>query len=192
MAVSKAIDYLDKQIPEKKLARYRKLVLSAFQYLRIHQKDNGAWLPLWFGNQQVVDHTNPVYGTARVITYLNDAMDCNWISKELKNSICTLVEKGTVYLLSVQNDDGSWGGDRGIAGSVEETSLALSAIIKTSRKQRIEKGFNWLDRKFRTDGLKASPIGLYFASLWYHEKMYPLVAYLEAVSRALELSESSK
>ncbi len=190
LAVSKAIGYLNGQITGKKIVVYRKLVLNAVRYLKAHQKSNGALLPLWFGNQQVPGHTNPVYGTARVITYLNDAVDCAWISEELKHSISAIVEKGKNYLLSAQNDDGSWGGDRGILGTMEETSLALAAILSASEKQRIEKGFGWLDKQYKTKGLKASPIGLYFASLWYHEKMYPLTAYLEAVSRALELSVS--
>jgi hypothetical protein len=33
---------------------------------------------------------------------------------------------------------------------------------------------------------KSSPIGLYFASLWYDEKLYPITSYLEAVSRMME------
>ncbi|MDX9880958.1 MAG: prenyltransferase/squalene oxidase repeat-containing protein [Prolixibacteraceae bacterium] len=192
LAVSKAIDYLNGAVSEKKRSRYRKLVRKAVRYLQINQQEHGALLPLWFGNQWVQGHTNPVYGTARVTAYLNDTVTGEWMSEKLKKDISGIIERGTHYLLAVQNEDGSWGGDRNIPGSMEETALALAAIISASEKQRIAKGFDWLDRCYQSEGLKASPIGLYFASLWYHEKMYPLSAYLEAVSRALEFSRSSK
>ena len=184
LAVSKAIDYLDGAVSERKRSRYRKLVWKAVRYLQINQQENGALLPLWFGNQLVQGHTNPVYGTARVTAYLNDAVTGEWMSEKLKKDISEIIERGTHYLLAVQNEDGSWGGDRNIPGSMEETALALAAIIPSSEKQRIAEGFNWLDQRYQSEGLKASPIGLYFASLWYHEKMYPLTAYLEALSRS--------
>jgi squalene-hopene/tetraprenyl-beta-curcumene cyclase len=31
--------------------------------------------------------------------------------------------------------------------------------------------------------LPAAPIGLYFASLWYHEKLYPLIFVTDALRR---------
>jgi hypothetical protein len=37
------------------------------------------------------------------------------------------------------------------------------------------------------NGFKPAPIGLYFASLWYDEKLYPTTFYLEALARILEL-----
>jgi hypothetical protein len=35
--------------------------------------------------------------------------------------------------------------------------------------------------------LLSAPIGLYFASLWYDEKLYPTNFYLEALARMLEI-----
>ena len=186
LAVSKAIDHLQKFVPSTKLSLFKRMVTRGIRYLQNNQRNDGALLPLWFGNQQAEGHINPVYGTARVVTYLHDVIDCNWLSVDLKNKILEIIEKGKNYLFAVQNEDGSWGGDKGVPGSIEETSLALSAIIYTHEMQRIEKGFHWLNCEYKAKGLKASPIGLYFASLWYHEKMYPLSAYLEAVSRAME------
>ena len=160
LAVSEAIGYMGGAISEKKRNNYRKLVRKAVRYLQANQKENGALLPLWFGNQWVQGHANPVYGTARATAYLNDAVTSGWMSEKLKKDISGIIERGTRYLLAAQNEDGSWGGDRNIPGSMEETALALAAIIPSSEKQRIAKGFNWLDRRYQAEGLKARPIGL--------------------------------
>ncbi len=162
--------------------------IKALHYLQNHQLDNGAWLPLWFGNQYTPDHTNPVYGTAKVLTYLQDIMDHEWLEKSNQVSATNqMVNKGIEYLLSVQNADGSWGGDKDIPGSIEETSLAISALLPSDNLDKCHKAFAWLDIKYNNAGLKAAPIGLYFASLWYDEKMYPLTSYLEATTRFIEL-----
>jgi hypothetical protein len=89
------------------------------------------------------------------------------------------------YLLLQQNEDGSWGGYNGIIGTIEETSLAICALAKKD-SEACMKGFNWLEKEYNLKGLKSSPIGLYFATLWYDEKLYPLAFYLEALGRGLE------
>ena len=43
-------------------------------------------------------------------------------------------------------------------------------------------GINWLSSQ---EDLKASPIGLYFALLWYDEKLYPLIYEAEVYRRLL-------
>ena len=94
---------------------------------------------------------------------------------------------GESYLLSVQNQDGSWGGDKGTQGSMEETALSVSALSGIKHKINCENGLLWLDGQYRKTGLFSSPIGLYFASLWYDEEMYPITAYLEALERMKEV-----
>lgn len=159
-----------------------KLALNkSLNYLLNHQQGNGSWVPLWFGNQFTTDHKNPVYGTARVLTYLNDAL--TFLTEDLFTKTEQLINRGEKFLLEVQNDDGSWGGDKDIPGTMEETALAVSALSKTNHSDACNQGLFWLNTSFKTNGLKAAPIGLYFASLWYHEKMYPLTAYLEALTR---------
>ena len=37
------------------------------RYLASQQRADGAWVPLWFGNQAAADDENPTYGTARVL-----------------------------------------------------------------------------------------------------------------------------
>jgi len=48
------------------------------------------------------------------------------------------------------------------------------------------KGFEWLENEYKSNGLRSNPIGLYFAMLWYDEKLYPLVYYVEALRRYLK------
>jgi len=73
---------------------------------------------------------------------------------------------------------------------MEETALAVSALSSKENLEICYSGLNWLDRFYTENGFKAAPIGLYFASLWYDEKMYPVTSYLEAISRVLEVKQS--
>jgi len=157
----------------------------ALHFLVKHQNENGSWSPLWFGNQQMGKHDNPVYGTARVLNYFYDAAP-SIKSKEIQNELSEMIKKAEQYLLGSQNSDGSWGGARNIPGTMEETALAVAALVHSNQQEVCEKGFAWLDQTFRNKGLPAAPIGLYFASLWYDEKLYPLTAYLEALSKHLD------
>jgi len=167
--------------------RLQKVFEKALHYLEKHQRSDGSWLPLWFGNQMTTDHTNPVYGTARVLTYLKDAMTHTWLPETLAKRLKPMKDNGTTYLVSVQNPDGSWGGNKNITGSIEETALAVSALASAENLEVCKKGLDWLDDYYRENDMKAAPIGLYFASLWYDEELYPTTAYLEAISRVLEL-----
>ena len=95
-----------------------------------------------------------------------------------------MASAATDYLKLQQNSDGSWGGQIGIKGSIEETALSICALAKRD-KTKCLKGFQWLENEYKSRGLQASPIGLYFATLWYDEKMYPLIYYIEALRRYL-------
>ena len=162
-------------------SRFKKSFVRAVIYLEKHQDKSGFWLPLWFGNQHTTDHTNSVYGTARVLSYLNETLNSR-LGKEYSIILNLMIERGCRYLVSVQNQDGSWGGAANIAGSIEETSLAVTALVRNGFHEECASGMNWLSEKTKSEGLIASPIGLYFASLWYDEELYPLTAYLECLS----------
>jgi squalene-hopene/tetraprenyl-beta-curcumene cyclase len=106
------------------------------------------------------------------------------------------------WLLSAQNRDGSWSGFPGGEGSVEETALALDGLAahlgspaaaaagKTVElRDAVAKGADYLIRRIE-DGSwrRPSPIGLYFARLWYWERLYPVIftaGALGQVARAL-------
>ncbi len=186
LAISATIENYGGEMPPKELKKHSKSIRKAVDYLKRNQNKDGSWIPLWFGNQQTENHSNPVYGTARVVTYLHDTIQHKQIDSNLKTEMTGMVDKGIHFLSNIQNSDGSWGGNKFTTGTIEETALAISALIATNHDTVCQFGFDWLDKYYRKHGLVSAPIGLYFASLWYDEKMYPLVAYLEAVTRMLE------
>jgi squalene-hopene/tetraprenyl-beta-curcumene cyclase len=181
LALAKTAAVFDDSIRRKQQGQIQKSFVKALIYLERQQHRSGYWLPLWFGNQQTSDHTNPVYGTARVVSYLNETLN-TLLGKEYAIILKLMIDRGCRYLVSVQNPDGSWGGGKDISGSIEETSLAVCALVRNGFQEEYISATNWLARKTKSDGLVASPIGLYFASLWYDEELYPLTAYLECLS----------
>ena len=187
LAFSSVLDVYQNELSFGQKKKLQKSSEKALHYLEKHQREDGSWLPLWFGNQQTNDHTNPVYGTAKVVIYLKDSMDHKWLSENLKQRLKVLIDAGNRYLISVQNEDGSWGGAKNIPGTMEETALAVSSLASAENLKICDAGLNWLDKQYIQNGLKPAPIGLYFASLWYDEKLYPVTTYLEAIARVLEL-----
>lgn len=186
LAVSACLNAFGQELDSTTASRMRLGIKRMANYLEKHQRDDGSWLPLWFGNQHTDGHVNPVYGTARVLTYLQDALGHSWMDEAFRARLLKLIQPAEQFLRAVQNGDGSWGGGKNICGSMEETALAVAALSGSSSDEVCLRGIKWLDDFYRENGLKASPIGLYFASLWYDEKLCPLTAYLEAVVRLLE------
>jgi len=183
-------------------------------FLKKTQREDGSWVPLWFGNQDRPDEDNPVYGTAKVLVD---------VSAELgKDRIC----RGIRYLVANQNEDGGWGGgpsvelNRGVTSTVEETALAIEALaslwermnsnefageingnsapgsaiscLTDVTRDAILSGTRWLicavDSRHHQ---VAWPIGFYFAKLWYHERLYPLIFTTAALGRACGLGRPS-
>ena len=116
-----------------------------------------------------------------MVAYLNETLKTR-LGEDFEHILNLMIADGCRYLVSVQNEDGSWGGEKDISGSIEETALSITAICKHGFQEECKMGLDWLAQKTKSDGLVASPIGLYFASLWYDEEMYPLTAYLECLS----------
>lgn len=181
LALVKAGNVMHRHIPPKLMQKIDRSVHMAMGYLTRYQSDDGSWLPLWFGNQLTTDKTNPVYGTAKVCIYLNDCLSQQWPEAEFIGYLDHLAGKARAYLIKQQNEDGSWGGRIGTRGSIEETALAISALAEDNQDV-CEKGLEWLAVQKE---IAASPIGLYFAMLWYDEQLYPLAYYTEALRRYL-------
>ncbi len=175
--------------------RFDGAIRRGFEFLRRQQRSDGAWIPLWFGNQHVIDEQNPVYGTARVLAA--------WRAAGLEADASAV--RGREWLVGVQNSDGGWGGDADTPSSVEETALAVEALLERvpgepgrastdpvedgSDPKNVEKqlavGVEWLIERVESGTwTKSSPIGFYFARLWYFEKLYPLIFTVAALRRA--------
>jgi len=163
----------------------------ALSYLERHQEPDGSWIPLWFGNQHAPDELNRTYGTARVTAALNAALVCD------QPRAVQVQRRGLDWLLKAQNSDGGWSGGAGGPSSIEETAVALTALAVRADPtvvNAIERGTAWLieatEKGHRTP---PSPIGLYFARLWYYEMLYPLVFALRALScvKSLDLQHAA-
>jgi squalene-hopene/tetraprenyl-beta-curcumene cyclase len=157
-------------------------IRSAWRYLKNSQQEDGYWLPLWFGNEDDKQHQNPVYGTSVVLYSLNSLN-----SDDLMN-LTKVKSKAIDFLQRSQNEDGGWGGNSNLISTIEETSLAIRALALHQKHSKIEKGIHWLNLHLPNDlnDVKATPIGLYFASLWYFEDMYPLVFASSALNEVLK------
>lgn len=157
------------RVPAERLS---KTLSTAWAYLQAQQREDGSWLPLWFGNQHAKGDGNPVYGTARVLAAFRD-----WGRGGAPE------RRGLEFLVSAQNPDGGWGGDVGCPSSVEETALAIDALAHLGGRD-CDRGVAWLcDAIARGAHRTPTPIGFYFAKLWYFEKLYPLAFALSALNR---------
>jgi squalene-hopene/tetraprenyl-beta-curcumene cyclase len=105
-----------------------------------------------------------------------------------------MCERAVQWLLSSQNADGGWGGAASVVSSIEETALAVDALAAVSSNspaaaEAVQRGAQWLIANTnRGASLPPSPIGLYFARLWYFEELYPLVFTLCALHRVSQSS----
>jgi hypothetical protein len=188
LAMSLALENYPSSLGLSRTKKIRNAIRQGISYLQKNQRSDGALLPLWFGNQQAAGHLNPVYGTARVLTYLNDMAGLPVLSDAVKMRIAEVTERGRYFLRQAQNPDGSWGGDAGVPGTMEETALALGALAGKEDLASCTRAVRWLDQQYSNRGPVASPIGLYFASLWYDEDLYPHTAYLEGISRWMRVT----
>lgn len=162
--------------------RMEEATARGLRYLARHQHPAGSWTPLWFGNQDHPQEESPVYGTARVLLCYRDLGLMNMPQAQL----------AVQWLVSRQNADGGWGGwhqsSRAPRSCVEETALAVEALAAADgepAEAALRAGAAWLVDAVETDSLgKTSPIGFYFAKLWYYERLYPLSFSVAALRHA--------
>lgn len=151
-----------------------------------------GWTPLWFGDQDATDEKAPVYGTATAVDYLMQSH---------KDEGMALATQQVPFLLDCQNEDGGWGGNKGVRSKVTYTSRVLAALAHfqdptpapsplrdgeiAEAKQR---GWDYLYRRYQAGTLyENEPVGLYFSRLWYSEELYNVTFLLHALK--CELNE---
>ena len=190
----------------------RRAIERGLGYFQATQRADGAWAPLWFGNQQASDHVNLVYGTARVLAAYRDlgygggchgcpaamngtnAAHACGAGMALTRSTVAPAERGLEFLLLSQNADGGWGGAAGVRSSMEETAAAVDALSGWMNRPAVREAA-MRGGRFLAEGIaggvidKPSPIGLYFTKLWYSERLYPILWSLEALGRVLRVIE---
>jgi squalene-hopene/tetraprenyl-beta-curcumene cyclase len=197
---------------------------KGLHYLARTQTRDGAWLPLWFGNEHEPEETNATYGTARVLLALtniagqtsrpppfSEAVKEQIDARDFPTSrsglacparwhglLATLIENGGRRLLAGQKTDGSWGAPGDGPASVEETALAVEALaavtahplagqIAPRTREAAMNGACWLVEKVESgEWRQPSPIGFYFAKLWYYERLYPQIFTVAALGRVAD------
>ncbi len=153
------------------------------EFLRRTQEADGAWCPLWFGNEHEPDESNRVYGTSRVLLALTET------------AFCPEEAKAVGWLVRAQKESGGWSGGLAAAPcSVEETALAVESLCAALERRPelrhelepvIRRGVGWLTGQIDAGAWRQpAPIGFYFARLWYFEELYPVAFTVAALGRA--------
>jgi squalene-hopene/tetraprenyl-beta-curcumene cyclase len=184
-------------------ARLDAALRRATSYLARVQHGDGAFEPLWFGNEAAPGEANLTYGTAKVLPGL-DALDAAGIP-----GAAAMAARAARWIAAAQRPDGGWSGGlcraagaasasaRGAAtaddlpASIEETAQAVAALaahaarVDAADVVPVRRGLAWL-RAATDEGRRfpAAPIGLYFARLWYSEALYPLIFTVAAIEAA--------
>ncbi len=169
-------------------ARTGGAIRRSLAYLAAAQAPDGTWTPLWFGNPSAPNEENPTYGTARVVAALAG------LAQRGGEDTAAMLARGAAWLLAAQDADGGWGGAPAVPPSIEETAVAVDALARVAARLAPEtadrardaaaRGAAWLIRR-TAEGARfdPAPIGLYFARLWYSERLYPVIFTVAALGR---------
>ena len=116
---------------------------------------------------------------------------------EFRSPLAAYLHNGCVqWLVNAQNEDGGWGAEPGVVSSTEETALALESLAfahdsnVASHAAAVNRGARWLIARVESGAWREpSPIGFYFAKLWYFERLYPLIFTVGALRAVSELED---
>ncbi len=170
-------------------SRIGKAISRAEKFLTKCARADGSWVPLWFGNQWNGGDENPLYGTARVVSALAQVYQP------------AALNQGVIWLLKSQQESGAWSGGPAGVPSIEETALAVEALcdsmsavtdtfLRDATKKALARGTEWLLARVESgEWTQPSPIGFYFAKLWYYEKLYPMIFTVAGLNRVQQLHE---
>ena len=168
------------QLDARSKARTLRAIGRGVRFLARTQRDDGAWLPLWFGNEHAPDDENPVHGTAHVVLALRELRHRGFDIPD------AMERRSLAFLVAMQCADGGWSGAKDGPPSVEETALAVESLAGTAEVAATNRGVEWLVSRVESGAWREpSPIGFYFAKLWYHERLYPMIWTLGALGKAM-------
>lgn len=157
-----AFSRYEKTLPgalREKVAVARKRIL---QYLKRVQGTDGSFVPLWFGDQFAADRNAPVYGSAVVLEHLSG------------DEAAPIMTRTKDFLLSRQHRSGGWGSGDGEHDYVIFTARCVRALKPfKDAETAVARALAFL-RPYLENPAAAppEPVGLYFAHLWYDEKLY--------------------
>jgi squalene-hopene/tetraprenyl-beta-curcumene cyclase len=174
------------RVPEPLGGKLDRAMPALLTYLDRSRDADGTWAPLWFGDQDAPNRKNRVYGTAVVLEAL---AQCD------RHTVLPLLEPAVPWLEAAANADGGWGGEPHTPSKIETTAKAVSALTLLDRDtSAVRAGATYLATALlaRAEPPKASPIGLYFASLWYDEELYPLIFSVSALGAVLKRAGNGK
>ncbi len=192
--VFKAFSCYENELPPKLRAKVVKAKQRILRYLKNVQRIDGAFIPLWFGDQESATKEAPVYGSAVVLEHL----------KELDEPF---LQKTKNFLLSAQHATGGWGSwspdsggdpsssfnstvsnvkqkndENNLRDYIIVTARCISALDSCHEAQSaVERGRAFLKPYLeKPETIPPEPIGLYFAHLWYSEELYGPIFLLKA------------
>ena len=168
----KAISCFENELPQPLQKRAACAKSRILRYLKSVQREDGAFIPLWFGDQWAVNKEAPVYGSAVVLEHLCGLDE-------------PFLEKTKRFLLASQHDSGAWGSAENPHDDVTVTARCVAALAPyADAKSAVKRAWDFL-KPFANDPdfIPAEPIGLYFAHLWYSEKLYAPIFLLNAAQQ---------
>jgi len=164
-------------VPSKLADKLDSAITKLLDFLHNSRDKEQIWAPLWFGDQNAKNKTNRVYGTSVVLESLAGYPNIEYLTKPALDWLC-----------KARNEQGKWGGEADSKAIFETSAKAISALsLYPQTKEFAQESAKILAAEIiEKDALiKSSPIGLYFASLWYDEELYPLVFAIPALSRSI-------
>ena len=177
--------------------------MGMLRYLKKTQRSDGSWHPLWFGNQHHEEEENPVYGSAKALL----ALSCPTILLRAEPSDAETILVGShrvaKWFVKQQAPDGGFSSQSSAPCSIEETALAVDALADwiqfslepdsdaCAETECLQLAVQWLIKKVETgEWTQPSPIGFYFAKLWYYEELYPIIFTVAALNRVKAVLEA--
>ncbi|MEN3362468.1 MAG: squalene-hopene/tetraprenyl-beta-curcumene cyclase [Mycobacteriales bacterium] len=159
--VASALHRLQVRLPR------RDPVDRAVRYVAGVQQADGSFTSLWFRHH--------VFGTARVLELFADLGLCAG----------SPARRAQGWLLGNQREDGAWPATSD-EPTVEETGWALYALLRSglpAEDPRLRRAAAWLVDAQEQGTWRASPVGLYFATLRYSDDLIAHAAALRALAR---------